>query len=378
MVRVRPIKIDFSKKCGTFGCQLPDGHTGLHHVPTEDGRRERKPKAHIKIDYGPRHAAEMAAKLAGPKRAAQILAQQKQAAAAPASEQFCPPAEEAPAHSEPPASAARYFEDGHVRVGADGHSKWEVVGQVGLNAGASKWVLVSVPPPAPPAPPAPPPAKPPKPKQHSAYTLYVLEQKDAVQAAHPAAGWYAVQTLIGDAWRKLPDDEKAQYAARARALKEQAPTPPPEAEEEFAVERIVASRVVDGRAQYLVRWEGYGDADDTWEAKEALEETPPSRRGSKRTSRRRREPEVLDVAAPRRTSAHTIEYALVGRRARGARRRLMDGGARHQLRRNSSASTRSSTASLVLRHRAPHARARAALGARGGGGDGGGRRARGV
>ena len=63
------------------------------------------------------------------------------------------------------------------------------------------------------------PRPPPKPKQHSAYTLYVLEQKDAVQAAHPAAGWYAVQTLIGDAWRKLPDDEKAQYAARARALR---------------------------------------------------------------------------------------------------------------------------------------------------------------
>ena len=269
--------IDFSKKCGTFGCTLHDGHAGLHVLP-DDGRRERKPKAHIKIDYGPRHAAEMAAKLAGPKRAAQILAQQKQAVAAPASEQFCPPAEEAPAHSEPPASAARYFEDGHVRVGADGHSKWEVVGQVGLNAGASKWVLVSGPPPAPPADPA---AsgrnyvkeKMGKRKQHSAYTLYVLEQKDAVQAAHPAAGWYAVQTLIGDAWRKLPDDAKAQYAARARALKEQAPTPPPEAEEEFAVERIVASRVVDGRAQYLVRWEGYGAADDTWEAKEALEET---------------------------------------------------------------------------------------------------------
>ena len=56
---------------------------------------ERKLRQHIKIDYGPRHAAEMAAKLAGPKRAAQILAQQKQAVAAPASEQFCPPAEEA-------------------------------------------------------------------------------------------------------------------------------------------------------------------------------------------------------------------------------------------------------------------------------------------
>ena len=301
--------IDFSKKCGTFGCQLADGHPGLHVIPTEDGgRRKRKPKAHIEIDYGPRHAAEMAAKLAGPKRTAQILAQQKQ---------FCPPAEEAPAqfepaaapaHSEPPSSAARYFEDGHVRVGADGHSKWEGVGQVGLNAGASKWVLVSGPPPAPAAPPAPPPAKPPKPKQHSAYTLYVLEQKDAVQAAHPAAGWYAVQTLIGDAWRKLPDDAKAAYAARARALKEQAPTPPPEAEEEFAVERIVASRVVDGRAQYLVRWEGYGAADDTWEAKEALEETAALEAWLKANK-------PPAAASPRKpAAAPPSDFSLVGRR----------------------------------------------------------------
>ena len=143
--------------------------------------------------------------------------------------------------------------------------------------------------------------------QHSAYTLYVLEQKDAVQAAHPAAGWYAVQTLIGDAWRKLPDDAKAQYAARARALKEQAPTPPPEAEEEFAVERIVASRVVDGRAQYLVRWEGYGDLPTTrGRRRRRSRRRPPSRRGSKRTSR----PPPRARASP----PPPTDWSLVGRR----------------------------------------------------------------
>ena len=149
MVRVNPIKIDFSKKCGTFGCQLADGHPGLHVIPTEDGgRRERKPKAHIEIDYGPRpwltsHAT--GARAARPQAVAAAPAQHK-----PASEHRSPAEEARRARGgrrRTPAAraAARYFEDGHVRVGADGHSKWEVVGQVGLNTGASKWVLVSGP-----------------------------------------------------------------------------------------------------------------------------------------------------------------------------------------------------------------------------------------
>jgi hypothetical protein len=34
---------------------------------------------------------------------------------------------------------------------------------------------------------------------------------------------------------------------------------------EYEVDHIVASRLVRGRTEYLVRWRGYGSFDDTWE-----------------------------------------------------------------------------------------------------------------
>ena len=33
----------------------------------------------------------------------------------------------------------------------------------------------------------------------------------------------------------------------------------------YRVERILKSKVVRGRTLYLVRWEGYGEEDDSWE-----------------------------------------------------------------------------------------------------------------
>ena len=38
----------------------------------------------------------------------------------------------------------------------------------------------------------------------------------------------------------------------------------------YAVERIHAHRVAEGRRQYLVRWAGWGPSDDTWEAEENI------------------------------------------------------------------------------------------------------------
>ena len=35
--------------------------------------------------------------------------------------------------------------------------------------------------------------------------------------------------------------------------------------EEFEVERIVFSRIVRGRTEYLVHWKGYGSWEDSWE-----------------------------------------------------------------------------------------------------------------
>lgn len=39
----------------------------------------------------------------------------------------------------------------------------------------------------------------------------------------------------------------------------------PDGEIFFNVEKILKKRVVDGHAEYLIRWEGYHTDDDTWE-----------------------------------------------------------------------------------------------------------------
>ena len=53
------------------------------------------------------------------------------------------------------------------------------------------------------------------------------------------------------------------------------PDPPPpieiEGELEYEVSQILDSRQRWGQVQYLVRWEGYGSEDDTWEPVEMLE-----------------------------------------------------------------------------------------------------------
>ena len=57
------------------------------------------------------------------------------------------------------------------------------------------------------------------------------------------------------------------------------PTEPPpiivDGHEEFEVDSILDSRLYRNRLQYLVRWTGYGPADDTWEPASMLEEDVP-------------------------------------------------------------------------------------------------------
>ena len=46
-----------------------------------------------------------------------------------------------------------------------------------------------------------------------------------------------------------------------------------EGEEEFTIERIIEERKVGRGKQYLIRWKGYPELDNSWEPARELQET---------------------------------------------------------------------------------------------------------
>merc|ERR1712083_236254 len=71
---------------------------------------------------------------------------------------------------------------------------------------------------------------------------------------------------------KFIPDKRTKSLKLSNMPRDESPVPEDEEEEEYSVEKVVDKRVGrNGKVEYLLKWKGYGDEDNTWEPRENLD-----------------------------------------------------------------------------------------------------------